>query len=216
MTRRRERTRGFTLIEVLVAVAIFAFIGIGANALLRTIIDTHEKTLSLNDRYAMYSRLFDLVERDLMQVTPRPVRGEYGDTLPALEVGGTPYLLEFTHDGWSNPANRPRSDLQRVAYALDEDGNVVRRFWLVVDRAEDSEPVTQTLLSHVDDFRVNAVLDDGSVVDQWPPGNPTDLPFAVEILIDIDGVGELRKVVPIVAPAQVAAPASAPGSGTSP
>jgi general secretion pathway protein J len=134
------------------------------------------------------------MERDFSQIVPRPVRDEYGETLESMLVGNGDYLVEMTRTGWNNPAKRTRSNLQRVAYEI-EDNVLLRHFWLVLDRAEDSEPVTQELLEGVEDFRVNLLTEDGEGIDSWPESEEQQsLPLAVEVIIQSEGLGEVRRV----------------------
>ena len=134
------------------------------------------------------------MERDFSQVVYRPIRGEYGETLPPLMVATGPFEVEMTRTGWNNPTGFARSNLQRVAYQLN-DGKLLRYFWLVLDRAQDSEPIQQTLLDDVEDFRVNLLDQDGNSTDRWPdPDRNLALPAAAEIILVTKSLGEIRKV----------------------
>lgn len=210
----RRQPRGFTLLEVLVAIAIFAIIGLGANEMLRTITRTHDRARQITDRIGQLSMAFVMMERDLTEIVPRGIRDQYGDPSPALVIGGDQNLIEFTRDGWNNPTGRPRSDMQRVSYQLDDKGELERSIWMVLDRAQDSKPVTQTLLSDVKDVRVNAILDNGTSVNSWPQSkSPDQLPAAVEIIINTKSMGELRRVFALVQnPAPPKQPGGTPGS----
>ena len=136
----KSAVHGFTLLEVLVAMSVFAVIGLGANQMLRTIIDTHEITKANNQTIISMVSVITMMDRDFSQIVPRQVRDEYGEPLQPLIVGSGKYDIEFSRTGWNNPTQRQRSILQRVAYQL-EDGKLSRHFWLVLDRAEDSETV---------------------------------------------------------------------------
>ncbi len=188
------RSRGFTLLEILVAISIFAIIGLGANRMLQTIIQTHDITRTRNAGLYEVVRTLSLLEGDLRQTVPRGIRDEYGEPRAALMVGSGAYALELTRAGWSNPAERSRSELQRVAWAL-EDGKLVRYFWLVLDRAQDSEPVRHELLSEVEDFRIEVLDQDGDSSGGWPvPDSPGPLPVAIAVEIDRQRFGILRRV----------------------
>lgn len=194
------RNEGFTLLEVLVAISIFVLIGLGSNRVLSTIINTRDITESRTEQFIKLQRAFVVIERDLAQFTNRTIRDELGDPLAALLIGTNLYNLEFTRLGWRNPTAAPRSNLQRVAYQL-LDGELLRHYWLVLDRAEDSEPVTQKILTDVEDFRVTAFSAEGEATYLWPPDddNPgLEIPTALELIISIERIGEIRKVVSLI------------------
>jgi general secretion pathway protein J len=207
---------GFTLLEVLVAIAIFAVIGLGANQMLRTMIDTHDKTTAKVRNMNQLTRVFTAMERDFGQAVPRYIRDEFGDSQPPMMVAVGRFPVELTRSGWSNPIRLPRSTLQRVAYEVNADGQLVRLFWLVLDRAEDSEPVQQVLLEDVEDLRIRLLSINGETTEIWPDGNFSEvLPGAVEIYLQTAEFGEVRKVIDLVdmaQPRQDTNDANAPGS----
>ena len=172
MIKSAQAQNGFTLLEVLLAVAITALIGIGASQLLSSIsntsITTNERALQLRTIQRM-----DLwVKRDLWQVAGREVLDLNGNPRESL-TNDSDYLLEFTHSGQANSPFEDetfkRSNLQRVAYAVrshdsdycmdadkktDEEGEggncFVRLFWPVLDLASNSEgPVIQVLIDNI-------------------------------------------------------------------
>ena len=193
--------RGFTLLEVLVAISIFAMISVVSAQLLRSIIKT-ESTVSLsNESINDVGRALNVIYRDVSQLTPRNIRDEYGDVSSALIVGQGAHVLELSRTGWSNPALHSRSELQRVAYKI-ADGVLYRYFWLVLDRAEDSQPRMQRLLEGVKLFEVKAITQPGESIDIWPvfDAGPA-LPLGIEIILTVDHIGEIRRtfVLPEVA-----------------
>lgn len=206
--------RGFTLLEVLVAMSIFTIIGLGAHQMLTTVLETHERTQAINETFGNLTRAFSVMDRDLSQIANRPVRDEYGEPLPAVMVATGRYPVEVTRAGWTNPASLPRSTLQRVAYELTVDGELERHMWLVLDRAEDTEPVSQTLLHNVRDLRVSVVTEDGERSDVWPDLNAQSaLPQAVEVVVDVADVGELRRVFAVVSEPSVSPQGQGQGVG---
>jgi general secretion pathway protein J len=194
VNRRAEVNAGFTLLEVLVSISIFAIIGLGANQLLRSVIDTQSRVRLSSEEFRDVSRAFNVIGRDLSQMLQRGVRDEYGEPLPPLMVSTGPYLVEFTRAGWNNPIHAPRSEIQRVAYHV-EDEVLYRMFWLVLDRAEDSEPISQKLLSDVIDFRVSVMDREGESADSWPAFDSTELlPPGVELVLETASMGAIRRV----------------------
>ncbi len=186
--------RGFTLLEVLVAMSIFSVIGLGAYQMLRTIIETHEATQNSNKETSSLIRAVTVMDRDFSQIVARQVRDEYGEPLEPLMVGRGEYYIEITRTGWNNPAKRQRSILQRVAYQLS-DGTLSRHFWLVLDRAEDSDPVEQDLIDGVESFQVSLLNEDGDGTDVWPDSrSDTTMSLAIEIVLKTKTHGDIRRV----------------------
>jgi general secretion pathway protein J len=84
--------------------------------------------------------------------------------------------------------------LQRVAYQLS-DGKLSRHFWLVLDRAEDSEAVVQDLIDGVESFQISLLNEDGEGTDVWPDFNSEAvMPLAMEIIIATKTHGDVRRV----------------------
>lgn len=188
-----KRSAGFTLLEVLVATAIFAIIGLSASQVLRTVVDTQAATSEGNEVFRESLRAMSQVERDLGQIVMRDVRDEYGEPLPHLMVGVGDYPLEFSRAGWNNPLGFKRSELQRVAYSV-EDNTLYRYFWTVMDRAQDAEPIRQALLSGVEAMRVSVLDIEGNALDVWPPFDEGTPPDAIELTLSTFTLGEIRRI----------------------
>lgn len=164
--RNRCRAVGFTLVEILTALAIFGVIGVLATRIVVGMIDLGASTREHAEALADLQRAMGIVERDIEQLVYREVRDELGDPLPALIATGVS-LLELTRMGWQNPLRAPRADLQRVAYVLRDD-KLVRLYWPVLDRAPDTRPVAQLLLEGVTDARFAVFDENGEKHGHWP------------------------------------------------
>ena len=158
--------RGFTLVEVLVALAVFAVVGLMSAQLMSRTLANHEALGDRSARLAEVQRAMLILKRDLMQVSGRPVRDLFGDSLAPVMIGADG-LMEFSRAGWRNPLNSPRAELQRVAYRMHE-GHLHRAWWGVLDRAQDSEPIVQRLLSDVTQVEFFALDANGDEHGFWP------------------------------------------------
>ena len=199
----RQKSPGFTLLELLVSMSIFATLGLGAYKMLQTVADSHERVRSSADAFTGLNLAYSIIQRDFNQFAPRAVRDEYGEVLPIIDFENEDYIIEFTRRGWRNPAGRQRSRLQRVAYSLDfEEETLTRHFWKVLDRAEDSEPVSQLLLEGVTDFRVTGFSGDESAIDREfiLEDEEVAAPLAMEVVISTNGLGESYRLFQMVEP----------------
>ena len=183
--------------------SIFATLGLGAYKMLQTVADSHERVRSSADAFTGLNLAYSIIQRDFNQFAPRAVRDEYGEVLPTIDFENEDYIIEFTRRGWRNPAGRQRSRLQRVAYSLDfEEETLTRHFWKVLDRAEDSEPISQLLLEGVTDFRVTGFSGDESAIDREfiLEDEEVAAPLAMEVVISTNGLGESYRLFQMVEP----------------
>jgi len=185
-----RRTPGFTLLELLVALAIFSLLAVMAYGGLRTVLDQRAFTEVAAEQLRGLQQTYLVLQRDIEQVVRRPVRDEFGDTAPAL-LGDS--RLQLTRGGWSNPTGQPRSTLQRVGYALEEQ-QWVRYAWQVLDRAQDSAPLRHPLTGHIEQLQLRYLGADNKWKTQWPPplepgqdpaqSDPARLPRAIEVTLE--------------------------------
>ncbi|MES9976789.1 MAG: prepilin-type N-terminal cleavage/methylation domain-containing protein, partial [Candidatus Thiodiazotropha sp.] len=91
------RSHGFTLLELLIAITIFAILATFVYSGLKVILDTEHQTSLYGQRIAKLQLGLNLMQRDIEQLVGRPVRDQYGDQQPALKSGGiSGILLELT------------------------------------------------------------------------------------------------------------------------
>lgn len=196
----RARQRGFTLLELLIALGIFGLVSAMAYGGLNVVLDARQRTEVQAERLAELEQALLLLGRDLVQVTGRGVRDALGDPLPPMQGGDNgPVALEFTRAGWANPGNRPRSGLQRVAWGIEDD-TLIRAHWWVLDRAQDSEPYQARLLGKVQAFTVEFMDAGRNPQESWPPAGaePEQLPMAVRVTLELEDWGRLTRLFRIV------------------
>ena len=181
---RWRQTRGFTLLEVLVAFLIFGIIGVIASQLMSQTVRANESLSLRGERLGAVHRAMQIIQRDVMQMANRPVRDEYGGVLEPLMIGADG-AIEFSRVGWRNPLQLPRSQVQRVAY-LVQDEKLLRGYWPVLDRAQDTEPAYQTLLEDVEQVEFYALDAGGNEHTFWPTAGAGDGDSIVGIVLRID------------------------------
>ncbi|MFI2809990.1 MULTISPECIES: type II secretion system minor pseudopilin GspJ [Microbulbifer] len=231
VSRPIGRQHGFTLIEVMVVLVLVAIISIGSYALLDSFQSTDRALEARAEQLRRISMAMYRIEDDMRQVTARPVKNGYTGYEPALR--GDADELEFTRLGAANLTGEPRGELQRLAYSLgfpedsadstsETGGLLLRRRWRVLDRAPDTEAITEPLLAGVDNLSFRYYDGDSEAwLDQWPPlgsnsgtGAPDSrLPRAVEMLVTTRNAGEMRRVYTLP---QVASFISGSGGGRGP
>ncbi|MAS22215.1 MAG: type II secretion system protein GspJ [SAR116 cluster bacterium] len=203
---------GFTLLEVLIAMAITAFVSVLSYQTLSTALAGIESARTESERLHEINRAFTVLSRDVRQMTNRPVRDEFGQMASAVsggELARDP--LRLTRSGWHNSTGAPRSTLQRVAYRLEED-KLLRLSYPVLDRTTAIEPTETVLIDGVEVFElrflpsVNALeVDRNQVIDRrfWQENWVADVgftdkiidpPAAIEVRVILSDWGELERL----------------------
>jgi general secretion pathway protein J len=186
---------GFTLLELLVALSIFALISAMAYGGLQTVMTQQQRTGARSERLADLQKAYRIMQRDLEQIVSREIRNEFGDRIAAV-VGGSGYDgVEFSRAGYPNPAGFLRSEIQRVAYVPDQD-TLLRRTWRALDRAQDTEPDEQKLVESMSRFSMRFLAQGNVWQERWPPTAGQgqvlpELPVAVEVQLELDDLGTL-------------------------
>lgn len=167
---KRSRSRGFTLLELVVAMGIFALLALMAYGGLDSVLSGRRAIEQRLERTAQLQKAYIRMRADFQQISPRAVRDEFGDTQPAFVLSVSNQSLEFTRGGWRNPRFQPRPSLERVAYRL-YDKKLLRSSWRTLDRVQGAEPAELVVLDGVDEISWRFL--DGNLDWQsaWPPPN---------------------------------------------
>ena len=194
---------GFTLVEILIAMAIFAVISVITYTTLTSAINISNHTSEVAQRLADIQRVLMLMERDLVQMAPRPVLDEYGEEQPAFLISDlSTEGFEFTRSGYQNPARLNRSLLKRVAYEIRNE-QLYRKTWQVLDRATQTEPeFEESLVKNVTRFEISAY--DDRWREKWPTERSDsqqqpeleELPEAVRIFMEVEDYGRFTVMIP--------------------
>ncbi|MEJ2609629.1 MAG: type II secretion system minor pseudopilin GspJ [Candidatus Thiodiazotropha sp.] len=201
---RYIHTQGFTLLELLIAISIFAILATFVYSSLNVVLNTEQQTSLYSQRMAKLQLGLSIMQRDFRQVVNRPIRDQQGDEQPALSSDGfTGILVEFTRNGYANPMKLARSNLQRVAYQLEE-GTLYRLTWQTLDRAQDSEPHKYELIDEISSLELFYYDDELKKHSEWPPeenaANPEKeptLPVTIEMQMELKDWGQIRRIYPL-------------------
>ena len=180
--------RGFTLLEVLIAIAIVAVIALLGYRAIAALSDAETRLTAEATRWRTLDLFFARLEGDMRQAVPRSARsgttreapwlgfiadpGGSGDSALAFSRAGPEFNLE------------PGSAGQRLGYRL-RNGNVEVLYWTSYDRPPDAQATSYALLSDVARFRLTYLARNNAWVDSWPITGDTELPRAVRVQLTL-------------------------------
>lgn len=174
--------RGFTLIEMLVALSLFAAIAAIGVGLLRSSVDTQDAVQTRLKAMGGVNRLRAVMANDLAQAVQRSTRGSAGEAVPAFV--GSPNGFAFVHGGAAALDGSPRPAIERVAYALV--GSEWRR---ATQPMLDGTALNagDRLLGEVAAVAVRYRDDTGNWSESWNSEPGDRLPRAVEVRVSRSG-----------------------------
>lgn len=208
-------TRGFTLLELLVAVFVSAVMFSLGYAALNQAVAQQDRLNAAQQSLSDVQRAVRLLSQDVMQMMPRPVRDELGRTLePALILDPRQNsLMTLSRGGQSTALGESRGRLLRVRYVL-EGGQLIRLSTPVLDRTAASPSWRRrVLLDGVEGLQIRALDSTGVWLESWPQqaalpqGSAIDesaaldrlrtRPRAIELRLLTREYGEIRRVLEV-------------------
>jgi len=216
MGRRRmvskPGARGFTLVEVLVAMAITALVGVVSYSALSAALASAERLRVSAQRAQEIGQVMAMLSRDIRQTASRTVIDEFGQRTPAVMGGELARdMLTVTRAGWHNSTGAPRGTLQRVDWWLEEE-TLWRGYFPVLDITPGTERIETAVLDGVERFEVrflpnvaaleinrDDVIDRRNWEDSWvadlsQPDQGLPPPAAVEVTMEVSGLGEVTRL----------------------
>lgn len=160
-----KKERGFTLIEVLVALAVFAILATLTSSALYYAFNTRSRVSEQVDRLNNLQLVISLIQHDISQTIAREVRGDEMRLFPAF-VGEAQYL-ELTRDGIMNPNSvEKRSTLQRIAY-LCRGGKLLRLGWDKLDTTNRKRVREKVLLDNLNSCHFAYLNQSSQILSEW-------------------------------------------------
>lgn len=187
--------QGFTLLEVLIAIAIFSVVSLASFTIFDTVLRGDENSKLRSERQNELQRAFLLIERDFTQIAKRTMRvngEEPGQSF--LQTSDDSFLADeqaiaFVRNGWTNPGLLlPRSDMQSVAYRL-VDETLQRLHYNFVDAVVGQEPRVRPLVTQVISLAFE-FYDGKEWQKKW---SGEKLPQAIAIEIETEDYGLIRR-----------------------
>lgn len=185
------KQNGFTLLELLVSLAIFAVIYMVAHGTLANIISGSQAVTTEQQKWQQLDLAFTRMQEDLNYASERRVRDAGGFALTAFKGQQTdsravaPPTLEFSRTGIRVLSGDRETGDRRIAYRL-KDGVLYREVWPTLDRKYDAKPIDDRLLADITRFDVRYLGREGQWLAAWPdyryPGEV--LPVAVDVTIN--------------------------------
>ncbi|MDX1280725.1 type II secretion system minor pseudopilin GspJ [Shewanella colwelliana] len=194
-SKQNKRLQGFTLLEMLVAIAIFAMLGLAANSVLHTVMQNDVATEEFATKLKSMQQGFGALERDFGQMvarTPRLLEGGRGNTV--LQTGSDLFDSEseaivFYRIGWLNPDGiLPRGSLQSVAYVV-QDNNLERWYFPYPEPEFGAEPIKTIVIRDVLSVEYSFFIED-----KWERKiDATSLPKAIAMEVEVEGLGKIQR-----------------------
>ena len=196
----RPAAKGFTLIEVLIAISIFAMLmifSIQGFLLVANMEERNRESLAVEQNF---HRAWSLIGQDILHLRSRPIKDQFGTEQGAYIAGREPYLVEFTRGGLPSLPVAP-GGMMRVAYHLSDEGELIRTTWSALDTIDIEDVQEQVVLAGLEEVKFEQLNNNNYFEEIWPPlnqqGNAANLmPRMIQVSFStLDGI-ELTRLIP--------------------
>lgn len=158
MSERTQKEAGFTLVEVLISLFIFALITAGTMTALTQSLSGKDRLAASMEEINQLNAARAILRADMSALTLRTSRDELGGLNPYVLTTDGEALLSFTRRGTQNPSGlERRGDLERVEYHF-EDGAFIRRSYAHENPAQLAASFDRVLLDDLQDAKLYAVI----------------------------------------------------------
>jgi len=190
-----NRAPGFSLLEVLIAMTIFALISLAGITILDTVLKSEDNSKERMARLNEIQRTFLIMERDFIQLARRSVRVEGDKPLKGFIHGDNQSFssssdaIAFVRSGWKNPGLiMPRSDMQSVVYRINDE--VLERWHFnFVDAVAGQEAKKRPLLKQVKKLSFEFFIDN-----KWQQSITSEnIPQAIAVELELADYGIIRR-----------------------
>lgn len=187
-------SRGFTLLELLVSVSLFAIAMALAYGGLDAIVRARAQLQDDSARLGQLQFALGLLERDVRGVIARPVRDHNGRPQAALSIDSSG--LQLTRAGYGNALAQPRAELERVHWQQDDHG-LQRWRYSALDRIDPRPLPAVAVLDRVNGVEFSALDNAGRWHSRWPDPRAAAvaLPRAVRVRLRLADYGDIERLL---------------------
>lgn len=171
------KQNGFTLLELVIAMAIFALLGLASWKLFDAVVRVQQGTGAHEREFKRLQRAVAMIERDVLHVTPRGT---------VLSQG----VLQVQRSNWRNPLDQPRSERQTLTYRLDNGA-----LWRESQSDLGLTPQRQKLLGDVRVLSWRLFDPQSGWRSDWPVGGKVNTATALELQLSVGRFESIRRVL---------------------
>lgn len=186
MANAKHKQCGFTLLEILIALALTAGLSLMCWQVLHGVLLNGAAIRQQSTRFTQLQFAVALIERDFSHAVQPSISRSQQST------PDTPNKTQahFLRHNWLNPgALLPRTELEEVAYQLNE-GRLERLSFHYPPQGKNRAPTMTTLLTGVESFHIS-YYHEGKVTERWNMFNA--LPDSVNITLRLTDIGEIHR-----------------------
>lgn len=187
--------KGFTLLEILIALSVFAILATITSSALYHAFNTRSHVNQQAERLNNLQLAMSIIRRDTQQILERSVRGNELHLFPPFT--GQSNYIEFTRGGMVNPFNNAlRTTLQRVAYLCRKD-QLIRRSWEVLDSPNRNQPQDKILLDNLNQCHFAYLAHNHQTLTEWhefalkQDQRQETLPSAIQFSLNLTDWGKM-------------------------
>ena len=192
---------GYTLIEIMVALAVFAILSAMTASSMHHAFNIKERVNAQANQLNTLQLAISLFTQDTEQVIDRPIVGNEMRSFPPF-VGESHYL-ELTRGGSVNPNEiEHRSTLKRIAY-LCKENKLIRRSWASLDTPQRNQYHDAIILEKLNGCSFSYIAANKQTLNEWHDyavqqnQNKESFPSAIQLNVSLDHWGKINLIFPL-------------------
>lgn len=185
--RIKKTNLGFTLVELLVAIAIFAVLSALGWKIFDYLVKVKDRNAMHEENLGQLQEAYQQVQRDTLQIIP--VTASFGQQIqPAISLENQ--KISFSKTGMTDPLKQGISTYERVEYVYNaQDKKLYRLKYANLNLPNSAQPLSSVLLNDVDQYQVTLL--NPNELERWPDENTFNerqLPRGIKIKVTIRDV----------------------------